>query len=109
MGFDPLTSRICVPIIQALLLHIYYMYAYVITITIPINTLAPSGILKLRNKVLNFASCIVVFSVIISMELLYLAPASAKRFFPPYNAQSPFVLKVFCGIAILFFVTKYFK
>jgi hypothetical protein len=32
------------------------------------------------------------------MELLYLAPASAKIFFPPYIAQSPFVLKVFCGI-----------
>jgi hypothetical protein len=44
MGFDPLTSGICVPIIQALSLHIYYMYAYVITITIPVNTLAPRGI-----------------------------------------------------------------
>jgi hypothetical protein len=42
------------------------------------------------------------------MELLYLAPASAKIFFPPYNAQTPFVLKVFCGIGIgiLFFVTN---
>jgi hypothetical protein len=44
------------------------------------------------------------------MERLYLAPSIAKRVFPPYNALSRFVLKVFCGIgvAILFFVTKYF-
>lgn len=44
MGFDPFSYGICVPIIRALLLHVYYMYAYVITITISVNTLAPGGI-----------------------------------------------------------------